>query len=83
VGTWGEKDCIEAGFNPETLKCSSCDKLASVVADEGEETKGVQTPFIIIIIIIIIIITTTTTIITITIISVFNKFFHLSSCNAI
>jgi hypothetical protein len=31
-----EKDwCLDAGFNPETLKCSTCTKLASTVNHEG------------------------------------------------
>jgi hypothetical protein len=30
--------CLEKGFNRETLKCSSCDKLAGAVGEKG--TKG-------------------------------------------
>ena len=29
--------CLEKGFNRETLKCSSCEKLAGAVGEKGEE----------------------------------------------
>lgn len=29
-----ESECKEAGFNPETLKCSACDKLSNFNLDE-------------------------------------------------
>lgn len=28
--------CLDAGFNPDALKCSTCAKLASTVNDEGK-----------------------------------------------
>jgi hypothetical protein len=37
AATEDNKDwCLDAGFNPDALKCSTCAKLASTVNDEGK-----------------------------------------------
>ncbi len=32
-----QEACLDKGFNRETLKCSSCEKLAGAVGEKGEQ----------------------------------------------